>query len=121
MDKMKLIKKEKIMKMNINEMKHFQFTGIQDKTFLYIKFTNSIQNFLKNTLNISNFQSEDIFSPTSKKLKTILLALINYNKFNTEEQNYTKQLKESYNNSFISLADIKSEFESKKKLLNELK
>ena len=103
LNKMKIIKKEKIVKISINEMKIFQFSGIQDKAFLFKKFYNSIENFVKNKLKITTFFSEDIFSPSGQKLKQILSALINYHKFITDEQNSTKIMKENYMNSEIDL------------------
>ena len=118
---MNLIKKEKIVKISINEMKIFQFSGIQDKAFLYKKFYNSIEKFVKNRLKITNFLTEDIFAPTEKKLKHILSAIINYHKFITEERNSTKTMKESYYNSIENLNNISKEFDKKKVILQNLR
>jgi hypothetical protein len=118
---MNVIKKEKISKMNINEMKHFQFPGIQEKSFMYLKFYKSIQKFVKNTLKIDGFLSDDIFTPSPAKLKNLLSSIINYNKIITEELISTKQLKENYDNSNLMIFSLHEELGKKKIHINELK
>ena len=102
-------------------MKNFQYSGIQDKAFLYKKFYNSVEDFIKNTLKIDNFQTDDIFTPTYPKLKIVLSALINYHKFIVDEYNSTKNMREEYSNKVNNVKQLNEEFAKKKEKLINIK
>lgn len=116
MEKLNRFKREKL-KIRTEFNKIFSYTGMHEKIISICLLYLNNSNFLKRIIQILDFTSNDLLSPTIKKTRKILSGLINFHKYFLGEKEKYRGL---YNNLNISLNKIKENICFISPILNDL-
>ena len=91
LERLQIIKRDNL-KLEIQGMQFFEYTGMHDKAICLIKLSKYVDRFMRDILKVNDFTSQDIFNPVPKRTKTFIGRIVKFYKFKLAQREAFNEL-----------------------------